>query len=255
MGVTTQSLNALTAILDKPCRIKRYTGGKNAYGKTSVLSAQSPTGIVYIKIGVTGECVLASEHAGYAACASSYAVPCMPVIAYAPWIKVKSVAALPGACPILIRAASEFKYDDYITVLMTQSCVGVTLSDFIQTRCETEIVRTMLLCAKQIMAMNARGVHHQDMHCCNTFIPDHGPPLVIDFEYSLVRGVPRVGLAAFDTGMIADNISTFPNNRCDLHKFASPTLGVGTPCLATHMILIECSVCNHYIISGEVVKL
>ena len=190
------------------------------YGKTSVMSAHSPEGIVYIKIGVSGECFLGSEHAGYMACASSNAVPRTPVVAYAPWIKAKSVPALTEACSVLIRAASEFHPDDHITVLVIRSCAGVTLSEFIQTHSESEVARTISLCAKQIKDMNAHGVYHQDMHCCNIFIPDHGTPHIIDFEYSLVHGTPRAGLSAYDTDLIADNISTFPNERCDLHKFA-----------------------------------
>ena len=195
-----------------------------------------PASQVYIKIGVSGECLLGSENVAYGACGNlgdGVRRLCPSRLAYAPWLRVSDVradSALRHAiAPFIVSLADK----SYIDMLVLQSCGTKTMADYIKSATPMQISMMMCRCGDQIRRMNVLGVYHQDMHTRNVVIGGEVPH-VIDFEFALTGATPNPCLGAYDKEHVADNIRTRPHPGCDLHKFAcdvwtrsgSPTDGI-----------------------------
>ena len=208
-----------------------------------VLKGQLPGSKVYIKIGVSGECLLPNETAAYSICSNldeGTRILCPLIVAYAPWLKVSNVRAdramRTTIAPFIVNLADK----SYIDIMVIRSCGTTTMADYIASNATPmQISMMMCRCGDQIRRMNLLGVYHQDMHTrnvviCEMYDDEKQVPCVIDFEFALTGATPNTSLKLFDKEFVADNIRTKPNPRCDLHKFAydvwtrtgSPTNGM-----------------------------
>jgi len=193
-----------------------------------LLKAQLSTGTVFIKIGVSGECLLNNEDTAYRACADadkSTRMLCPLVIAYSPWLKVSTIRTDPTLANTVTQFITNLPQESYVDILVINSCGTRTMADFIAgNSTPMEISMMMTRCSDQIRRMNRLGVYHQDMHTRNIVISEGSYqeqlPCIIDFEFALTSAAPNMYLRPYAEEGVADNIKSVPHPRCDLHKFA-----------------------------------